>query len=199
MLTKFRDIGDTIVDNFRVHLERWEERTNSYLHVKPCEWEWWRRQGFYTELEKRMPKEPRWNWPGGGYAANPAGGILYFAFAGNSVARNSHGITVYLQIENATRLTVRLGSWTEGGPRIRAPLMYEVLGLLEESARQAGDFEIKKAGRFRGGGSAAVAEVTFADGKNYLALDGQGILDMDRTVRRLDRMREIVAEVASRL
>ena len=55
------------------------------------------------------------------------------------------------------------------------------------------DFRIKKAGRFRGGASAAVAEVTFGDGESYLALKDGGIVDMDATMRRLDRMRELIA------
>ena len=81
---------------------------------------------------------------------------------------------MYLQIEEATRLTVRLSERSG-------------------HARQTHDFRIKKAGRFRGGASAAVAEVTFGDGESYLALKDGGIVDMDATMRRLDRMRELIA------
>ena len=44
----------------------------------------------------------------------------------------------------------------------------------------------------------AVAKVTFGDGESYLALKDEGTVDMDATVRCLDRMREFVDEVASR-
>ena len=81
---------------------------------------------------------------------------------------------MYLQIEEATRLTVRLSERSG-------------------HARQTHDFRIKKAGRFRGGASAAVDEVTFGDGESYLALKDGGIVDMDATIRRLDRMREFIA------
>ena len=67
---------------------------------------------------------------------------------------------MYLQIEEATRLTVRLSERSG-------------------HARQTHDFRIKKAGRFRGGASAAVDEVTFGDGESYLALKDGGIVDMD--------------------
>ena len=81
---------------------------------------------------------------------------------------------MYLQIEEATRLTLRLSERSR-------------------HARQTHDFRIKKAGRFRGGASAAVDEVTFGDGESYLALKDGGIVDMDATMRRLDRMRELIA------
>ena len=83
-------------------------------------------------------------------------------------------MNLVLQIEEATRLTVRLSERSGRG-------------------RQTHDFRIKKAGRFRGGASAAVAEVTFGDGESYLALKDGGIVDMDATMRRLDRMREFIA------
>ena len=81
---------------------------------------------------------------------------------------------MYLQIEEATRLTLRLSERSR-------------------HARQTHDFRIKRAGRFRGGASAAVDEVTFGDGESYLSLKDGGIVDMDATMRRLDRMRELIA------
>ena len=196
VLDRFPDTGDTIVDNFRAHLQGWENETNSYRHVPFSEWNWGGREGFYTDLENRMAKEEcRWNCGGWGYAANPAGGVHWFYFAENLVVQKPHEVTMYLQIEDAIRLTVRLVE--RRGPGVRAPFMYKVLRLLKDNARQAGDIKIEKAGRFRGGASAAVAEVTFDDGENYLALTDEDIVDMDETMRRLDRTREFVAEVAS--
>ena len=100
----------------------------------------------------------RW---GLGIRANPAGGFLSFYFAENTLKRKPYEVTMYLQIElgdDENRLTVRLCE--RRGPGVRAPLMYEVLELLNDNVRQAGDIEIEKAGRFRGGASGAVAEVT---------------------------------------
>ena len=195
VLDRFLDVGDTIVDNFRVHLQDWETKTNSYRHVHFSEWDRWCIEGFYTELENRMEKEDKWDGWGWKYVHNPAGGFRWFAFAENTIAQKPYEVTMYLQIENATRLTVRLS----GNERIRAPFMHEVLGLLlKNNPRQAGDIRIKKAGRFRGGKTAAVAEITFGDENRYLALKDGGIVDMDATIRCLDRAREFVTEVASR-
>ena len=195
MLRGYYDTGDTIVDNFRVHLEDLEESVNSYQFTPPDKWDWWPTHGFYSDLEKRLIPQDSEEL-GWGYVSNPAGGFLWFAFAGTSVARE-HNFTLYLQIEDATRLTVRLGEWEGNG--VRSPLMYEALEHLEESASRTDNFQIKKAGRFHGGESAAVAEVGFEPGDGYLALSDHGRLDMDGTVERLERMRGVVAEVAKRL
>ena len=198
VLDRFPDTGDTIVDNFRAHLQVWENETSSYRYEPFSEWgnKWMRYQGFYIELEDRMVKEGKWNCDGWEYVPNPAGGFFCFTFAENTMARKPYEVTMHLQIENATRLTVRLVERI--GPGIREPLMYEVLGLLEDNARRADDIKIKKAGRFGGGKTGAVAEVTFGDEDSYLALTDGGIVDMDATMRCLDRAREFVAEVASR-
>ena len=47
VLRGYCDTGDTIVDNFRVHLEDLEERTNSYLHSPPDKWDQLQIEGFY--------------------------------------------------------------------------------------------------------------------------------------------------------
>ena len=196
VLDRFPDTGDTIIDNFRAHLQGWEKETNRYRDVPPSEWNWWCREGFYAELENRMAEESKWNCSGWGYAHNPAGEVHWFAFAENTMAQEPHEVAMYLQIEDAIRLTVRLSE--RSGPGVRAPFMYEVLGLLEDNAQQSGDIRLNKAGRFRGGASAAVAEVAFGDGENYLARTDEDFVDMDATMRRLGRVREFVADLTGR-
>ena len=128
MLDWFPNTGDTIVDNFRAHLQDWENKTNSYRHLPPSEWKWGAMEGFYTELQNRREKVDMRDCGDWGYAPNPAGGIRWFYFAENTMAQKSYEVTMYLQIENTTRLTVRLVE--RRGPGIRAPLMYiEVMKL----------------------------------------------------------------------
>ena len=196
ILKRYPDTCDTIVDNFRTHLQGWENETNSYRDVPVCEWKGKPRgcEGFYTELETRLLKSWGADCCGWEYVNNPAGRFCAFVFAENSMVQEPR-VSIYLQIEDATRLTVRLGDWS--GPGIRAPIMYEVLELLEDSAPQADAVRIKKAGRFRGGGSGAVAEITFGDEDGYLAQKDGGIVDMEATMQRLVRVRDFVAEVAS--
>ena len=193
VLDRFPDTGDTIVDNFRTHLQDWENETNSYRDVHFSKWNGWCREGFYIELENQMVKEGKWNRPKWEYVHNPAGELLCFTFAETPMAQEPHEVAMYLQIDDATRLIVRLS----GNERIQATFMQHVLELLEDNARQAGDVRIKKAGRFRGGETGAVAEVTFGDENSYIALKDGGIVDMDATMQRLDRAREFVSKVAS--
>lgn len=195
VLNRFPNTGDTIVDNFREHLQGWEDETNSSLQEPFSKWNRGHREGYYTELEKRMAKEDKWEYWGWYPVNNPAGGFLSFEFAESTMKRKPYDVTMYLQIEDGIRLTVRIGEWR--GPGVGKQLMNMVLELLEENARQAGDIEIDKAGRFRGGASAAVAEITFGDAVSYLALTDEGAVDMDETVRRLDRARGFVSKVAS--
>lgn len=195
VLDRFPNTGDTIVDNFRVHLQGWEDETNRYRHEPPSQWRGRRIEGFYAELENRMAKDRKWNDPHWEYAHNRAGEVLCFAFAANPVAQKPNEVTMYLQIdEDATRLTVRLGEWD--GLGIQSQFMHEVLKRLMDNAPDH-DIGIKKAGRFRGGASGAVAEVTFGNGESYLARKEGGIVDMDATMQRLDRAREFVSKVAS--
>ena len=181
---------NSLLVDFRQHLQRLEDETNSYHDVKPSEWNHRQLEGFYIELEKRMTGAPRWNGPCWGYAANPAGGVLWFVFAVNRVQQTSH--EMYLQIEDGSRLTVRLG-----GESIQPPLMHKMLGMLKDNAEHDNDIKIKKAGRFRGGETAAVATVTFGNEEGYRAVTPQGTVDMDETMRRLDHAQEFIAKVVA--
>lgn len=207
VLNQHPGTGDTIIDNFRVYLQDWENETNSYCDVRFSEWvgKWSVIEGFYMELEKQMTKEKeRWlcddSW---GYVNNATGGFLYFTFASKKIKRRQQEFDMYFQIEaypdkNRTRLTLRLGDWS--GPGIKSPLMWEVFDqLLKESAGKSDDLGIKKAGRFRGGYSAAVAEFTFGDKNGYIALDDRDVVDLETTMERLDRVRRFVDKLSHRL
>ena len=196
VLDRFRDTGDTVVDNFRAHLQVWEDATNSYRHAPPSKWNDHAREGFYSELENRMTSEDKWDSWGWDYVSNPAGGFRWFAFGENTIKREPYETTIYLQIElgaDVNRLTVRLSE--KKGPGIQKPLMYEVLELLEENARHGDGIKVNKAGRFRGGATGAVAEVKFGDRNCYLARKHGGIIDMEATMQRLDRARQFVSKV----
>ncbi len=210
VLNQHLNTGDTIVDNFRTYLQLWENETNSYCEVHLSKWidNWSAIEGFYMELEKRMEEKDqwlaekdRWHCGGWGYVSNPAGGFLYFTLAGIKINRRQQQFEMYLQIEtfpeDSTRLTLRLGDWI--GPGIKSPLMWEVFEQLKESTDEPDGLGIEKAGRFRGGYSAAVAEFTFSNENGYLVLDDRDIVDLDTTMRRLDRVREVVVELSSRL
>ena len=183
VLNRFPDTGDTIVDNFRVHLQEWQGKFLRYRTRPATQWKGDEYQGYYSELESRMNKDERWNLSGWGSTPNPAGGFLHYAFYSKTLQWEGHTVIVYLQIENALRLTLRVGNWK--GFRIDSRFMYAVLRRARELNGDYGSLQIRKAGRFRGGKSAAVAEITFGGTEGYLALDEGGILDLDRTMKRL--------------
>lgn len=189
VLNGFLDTGDTIVDNFRTHLGNWERETNGYRDLDVSRWTYRACEGFYVELENRL-LEAGVDVLGWGYAANQKGGVRYFAFLNKEIAWAPDETWVYLQIEDATRLVVRLRGkdWSE---KIRAPIMRVVLERLKDEAGRSGDIKIEKAGRFRGGKTAAVAEIT-----DYPILTSANVVDIDETVARLINAQEFVAKVA---
>lgn len=188
ILNKFQDTGNTIVDNFRTHLQNREDDTNRWKSASYNEWEWGQWEGFYAELEHRWD-----GWCGWGYIANPAGGFLGWWSDHWRIGTEDRFASLYIQIHNAQRLTVRLGSGN-AMDKVRAPFMYQVLNALNEEAFD--DIHLKKAGTFGGGGAAAVADVTFDEQGPWFAVDPNGVVNMDATIERLRRLEELLEKVA---
>ena len=197
MLNQFPNTGDTIVENFREHLQGWEYETNRYLHDPVSKWNENELaiEGFYIELEKRMANEDKSYGPDWTLEHNRGGEVLCFTFAVNRFCGNQYAVSMYPQIENATRLTVRFKR-VRKGPKIPTLLMYKVLGQLK-NLPPADDIKIDKPGRFGSGQSVKVAEITFGKEESYLAQKDGDIVDMDATMQRLDRTQEFISKVAS--
>ena len=194
VLNKFQDTGNTIVEDFRTHLQNWEDDTNRWESASYDEWEeWgqWECEGFYAELEHRWDGCCGW-----GYISNPAGGFRGWWSDYSSIGTKDRHARLYIQIHNATRLTVRLGSGDDMD-KVDSQSMYQVLDALKEEAFD--DIHIEKAGAFRGGGAAAVAAVTFDEHGPWLAVDPNGVVNMDATIERLRRLEELLEKVATRL
>ena len=101
ILSRYPDTCDTIVDNFRTHLQGWENETNSFGDVLVCKWKDKPRrcEGFYTELEARMWKSWGTNCCGWEYVNNQAGGFYAFVFAETTMVQEPR-VSMYLQIED---------------------------------------------------------------------------------------------------
>ena len=196
VLNGFQDTGNVIVDDFRTHLQGWEDDTNRWESASYDEWEWIQWEGFYAEIERRWI-ERRWDdGCGWEYFANPAGGFLACWLGLEDIGTENGYATLYMQIHDATRLTVRLGAgkaWT----KVRSSSMYQVLDALRKEASD--DIRIEKAGAFKGGGAAAVANVTFDEQGPWFAVDCNGVVNMDATIERLRRLEELLQKVATRL
>ena len=193
VLNRFQDTGNVIVDDFRTHLQGWEDETNRWESASYDEWKCTERarEGFYAELEGRWDDDCGWK-----YFANEAGGFLACWLGKKHIRIEQRHADLYMQIHDAMRLTVRLGSGN-ALDKVRSPFMYQVLDALNKEA--FGDILIEKAGAFRGGGAAAVANVTFDEQGPWFAIDCNGVVNMDATIEHLRRLEELLQKVATRL
>ncbi len=207
VLNKFQDTKNVIVDDFRIYLQRWEDDTNRWKSECYREWQCEQspREGFYTALESVCLEKG--DWCGWGYYANPAGGFLAFWLYGeqkgqlNWVGTQCRHVELFMQIHDAMRLTVRLGHGN-AMDRVHNALMWQVfeaLGKVNEENND--DIRIQKAGRFRGGKGAAVADVIFSDNDQdpWFAVDTKGIVNIDATIKRLRRVQELLQKVVKHL
>ncbi len=184
VLNEFQDTENVIVDDFRTHLQGWEDDTNKWEKTSSSEWEWKQWEGFYAALERKLYCV----W---GYI--PIGDFLGCWLSFKHIGTEDRYADLYLQIHNGTRLTVRLGTGNVWD-KVRKEAMYQVFDALNEYASD--DIRIEKAGRFRGGNSAAVANVTFGDEEPWFAVDGDGVVDLKATIGRIRRLGELLQKVA---
>lgn len=193
VLNGFQDTGNVIVDDFRTHLQGWEDETNRWESASYDEWKCTERarEGFYAEIERRWGGDCEW-----GYFANPTGGFLACWLGKKHIGTENGCADLYMQIHDATRLTVRLGAG-KAWPKVRSPSMYQVLDALNKKASDG--IRIKKAGAFKGGGAAAVANVTFDEQGPWFAVDPNGVVNMDATIEHLRRLEKLLQKVATSL
>ena len=209
VLDKFQDTQNTIVDDFRTYLQNWEDNTNSWKSKSYREWQGGQYQGFYVALESMWQKKG--NHCGWGYYANPSGGFLACWLSGEQGGKlnwigtdEDRQADIFMQIHNATRLTVRLGGNSIG--KVTSPFMWQALEALEKFNNETSDdIQIEKAGRFRGGWGAAVANVTFGEQEQeseqepWFVFDTNGIVNMEASIERLLRVQELLQKVAKHL
>ena len=189
VLDGHRKTDNAIVENFREHLQKWEDETNQWKSLSNSE-KGWQVEGFYGALERELSKSPRFGWCGWRYVSNRTGGFLGFWAGNNTCKVTGRPENLYLQIHNVNRLTIRIGSGN--GDKVSSGFMHRVFNALSNA--QHGAFEVKKAGTFRGGDSAAVADISFGRGP-WFAVDDNGI-NLDATVERLHQVQALLQEVA---
>ena len=203
VLDGFQDTQNTIVDNFRMYLQRWEDNTNRWKSVCYREWQWEQWEGFYATLESTWREKG--DWCGWEYYPNQSGGFLACWLYGgqkgqfNRIKTQGGYAELFIQIHDAMRLTVRLG-WGNTGHKVTNPFMWQVFNVLEQVNKKTKDnIGIKKAGTFRGGKGGAIADVTFGDQAPWFAVDDKGIVNMDVTIERLRHAQELLRKVVKYL
>lgn len=197
VLRRFPDTGDTIVENFRRHLEQWEEQSAITSRTSFCDLKASRRcQGFYMELERRLKglKDAGLasDWD---YRPNPSGGDIVLWIQHHQVAwaaeLERRNMRMYLQIQGrGQELAVRVSAG-EGDGKIGSKHMYPVLRELEARAPNE-RLKVEKAGRFGGGWTAAVAR--FTNWRNAVA--PEGVIDVTKAAEFLVDAQEFIREVA---
>lgn len=198
VLDGFTDTKNVIVDDFRTHLQRWEDETNAWESTPYDSWQWRAWEGFYATLEESW-REKHADWCGWGYVPNPSGGFLGWWGGLVWIGTDDRHMDLFIQIHNGTRLTVRLGSGNLG-EKVRSQKMHTVFNRLQESCEETSHvFQFCKAGRFRGGWGAAVADVKICNEDPWFMVDTNGIVDMHGTVERLCELRDLLRKVAGEL
>ncbi|MCY3683982.1 MAG: PD-(D/E)XK nuclease family protein [Gemmatimonadetes bacterium] len=199
----FQNTQNTIVNDFRTHLQRWEDNTNRWKSECYRKWQWQQWEGFYSALESMWRKKG--DWCGWVYYPNPKKGFLacwlYDGQQGefNQIQTQYGYVELFMQIHDAMRLTVRLGSGNTGH-NVTNLLMWQVFNVLRQiNGNTSSDIRIKKAGVFRGGKGGAVADITFGNPDPWFAVDSKGIVNMDATVKRLCRVQELLRKVVEHL
>lgn len=204
VLDGFQDTQNTIVDDFRTHLQRWEDNMNRWESEHYRKWQWEQWEGFYTALESMWRENG--DWCGWEYYSNKDGGFLacwlYDGKKGefNRIGTCKRYAELFIQIHNAMRLTVRLGQGNTGC-KVTNSFMWEVFNALKKvNERTSSDIGIKKAGTFRGGkGGGAIADITFGNQDPWFAVDSNGIVDMDPTIEHLRHLLELLRQVVKYL
>lgn len=200
------DTGNSAIEEFRRHLRRWEDETESYRCLPPGGWNRPSRalEGFYGALENWLwelagkcdGSKPHAGWH---YVPNAAGG--FHALWWHLPRADSLPCRLYLQIENGSRLQIRAGSATTDGDKVKvsANLLGALFAAVQEAVCAPTFAEIRaiKAGRRRSGMSAAVCWLSFdATAETWLATGEDGLLDFAETSRRFQLAMDFVDAVS---
>ena len=195
ILRHHAQVNDQIVRQFCQHLETMESETQSYLTLPPTQWSRRAIEGFYNSIvswlvelhragQLTVPPHPQWS-----YQANPTGGERVCAWCWTRLeASNLEG---WLQLTEATTLHLRIAHQAIEGrkSKIEPSQMHQVLKQALNLATQSPWQDrviVRKAGRFVGGDSAAVAELSFdTTHSGWLPVNPHGVLDWPEACRRL--------------
>jgi len=202
ILHQHAQVNDQIVQQFRQYLQAIETETQSYRILPPTQWSARAIEGFYTaivswlmELHRSgqvpVPTHPQWS-----YQANPTGGERVCAWYW--ITLKPAQLEGWLQLSDATSLHLRIAHHANEGskPKVEPEQMYQILQHAMNLATQPpwhGQLLVRKAGRFGGGDSAAVAELSFDTASSgWLPLTSQGLMDWPEACRRLKLAMEFV-------
>lgn len=196
ILDRFPTVENQIVREFRQHLRRIHTETESFRSLPPAQWTARAVEGFYGAIaawlaELHTTSElPDNSWPQWSYQPNPRGGERVCCWCWTDLSRPA--CRIWLQLTDAATLHFRIAQRKQEGskPKVEPRHQYDLLGRLTAWADRdpwQGRLRVRKPGRFGGGDSAAVAELTFGSAAElgWLPRTEQGLLDWSEACRRL--------------
>lgn len=197
------DTGNTIIENFRQHLQQWQDETDSFRKEIFDKWSDRAIQGYYIEiydlLKQRLKQQGKPSEDFGGWhnVHNPQGGFLGFYW--NWRDFHPQRCKLYLQIENAKRLQIRASDAKNETGKTHPDMLRAAFGAVEETIKREQErfkqIRICKPGTYRAGEYSAVADVLFDDQEIYLATNAESVLDLPATQQRLEKAMELVDAV----
>jgi len=204
-----QNTGSDIVEEFRIHLQRLEDDTNSFkesdLIARDDDGQnkdgWlWRHahEGYFMYLEEKL----NWDEKGWGYTPNKSGGHLEFY---SGWKRCSHTDSpqphLALQVIHNKGLYIRVVKLGDG-EKVYAKFLYPLLYKIENCAKSGefGDLRVRKPSKFGTGASANVAKIYFeSDINDYRAVDGRGKIDLAATLDRLNLAMEFLQYICENI
>lgn len=170
-LNEYEGDNDILLD-YRLHLQRLDDQTESFRKLPVSKWGWYAWQGFYKELETRLHIE---SWD---YVANPAGGFLGIWWHFVSYGEGD----MYLQIEQGN-LCFKI---SYDGERSYSSVRNEQHSRLMRTAKEENHPEIRRPNRFGSGQYMTIAYISRED------VFGNGPVDIDAVVDKLKEYEELI-------
>ena len=184
LLDSKQDVSEILTD-FCNHLQEREEDPNSWEETPTADWSWGAWEGFYRCLEGKEIA-PSINW---GYVHNQAGGFLgfwryyYDEASGDAVYWQAEWgkLCFKIDVENHEKWRERRGHWHER---------------IVEAGESAGVPVVKPA-RFGLGKTMTVAVLKDGDDYDWRQTDGEGRLDLEKTVEVLKKAERVLQTAVS--
>ena len=181
LLDSKQDVSEILTD-FCNHLQEREEDSNSWKETPPADWSWGAWEGFYRCLEEKEIA-PSINW---GYVHNQAGGFLgfwryyYDEASGDAVYWQAEWgkLCFKIDVENHEKWRERRWHWHER---------------IVDAGESAG-MPIVKPARF---GSGKTMTVAVLEEDDWRQPDGEGRLDLKKTVEVLKKAERVLQAAVS--
>lgn len=174
--------SNAIVRDFYDHLSKIDQEVNAFSSCRLHDWPWLAWQGFFRALREKLrqglPDASDAEW---GYVPNRSGGFMGFWWSRLA----GDGCHAYIQLEEEA-LCFKIS--VDDAAR-RRELRDRWMNRILQAAR---DVDIVRPARLGHGGTMTVARFR----SDYRAVDGRGILDMERTVGRLRDAMKVLGHAA---